>query len=124
MNTVNKNNGRNNKMNKITNFFIAAVCIIIAICFINGCGESDTKTKKDSETYTGKYSGDTISYSTFTNRYGTESTVCAHPGCTNYIAESGDTNCCTSHSARCLQCGCYIDEDAVFCMQCLEEALK
>ncbi len=59
----------------------------------------------------------------FTNKYGTATTYCAHGGCTNYIAPSGDTNCCTTHSQRCLECGCYIDEDAMFCISCLEKAL-
>ena len=55
----------------------------------------------------------------FTNKYGTPTTKCAHSGCSNYIASSGDTNCCESHSNRCLQCNKYIDEDALFCMSCL-----
>ena len=55
----------------------------------------------------------------FTNKYGTPTTRCAHLGCDNYIAFSGDTNCCTSHSNNCLECGKYIDEDAIFCMSCL-----
>ena len=60
----------------------------------------------------------------FTNKYGTPTTKCAHPGCNNYIASSGDTNCCTTHSKKCLTCGKYIDEDAVYCMDCLEKALR
>lgn len=59
----------------------------------------------------------------FTNRYGTPSTICAHSGCSKTIASSGDTNCCKTHSNRCGNCGCYIDEDAMFCMDCLEDAL-
>jgi len=59
----------------------------------------------------------------FTNKYGTPSTKCAHYGCNNYIASSGDTNCCALHSNRCLNCGKYIDEDASYCMTCIEEAL-
>ena len=64
------------------------------------------------------------SYSPFTNKYGTSTTKCAHSGCTNYIASSGDTNCCTVHSSRCIECGCYIDEDANWCMDCIKGALK
>ena len=60
----------------------------------------------------------------FTNKYGTRTTVCAHTGCTNYIASSGDTNCCTVHSNRCLDCNCYIDEDATWCLSCLEKAAE
>ena len=58
----------------------------------------------------------------FTNKYGTATTICAHPGCTNTIAASGDTNCCTVHSRKCLACGKYIDEDAMYCMDCITKA--
>lgn len=60
----------------------------------------------------------------FTNKYGTRGTICAHSGCTNYIAPSGNTNCCTTHSNRCYECGCYIDEDASWCVDCLAKAAK
>ena len=59
----------------------------------------------------------------FTNQYGTPQTICAHSGCNRTIASSGDTNCCTVHSAKCLNCGKYIDEDAVFCMDCLTKSV-
>ena len=55
----------------------------------------------------------------FTNSYGTATTKCEHNGCNNTIASSGDTNCCVVHSNKCLNCGKYIDEDAVFCMDCI-----
>ena len=58
----------------------------------------------------------------FTNKYGSPTTKCAHPGCDSYIASSGDTNCCEKHSNRCAECGCYIDEDATWCMECIENA--
>ena len=61
---------------------------------------------------------------TFTNKYGTPTTKCAHSGCENYIASSGDTNCCTTHSHRCLNCNKYIDEDAVYCMDCLSDTIS
>ena len=64
------------------------------------------------------------STSSFTNKYGTPTTKCAHPGCNNYIASTGDTNCCTVHSNRCLECGKYIDEDAFYCMSCLTNGVK
>lgn len=60
----------------------------------------------------------------FTNAYGTPTTKCAHNGCNNYIASSGDTNCCTIHSKRCLNCGKYIDEDATFCMSCISKSIN
>lgn len=66
----------------------------------------------------------TRSATRFTNAFGTPTTRCAHPGCSNFIASSGDTNCCTAHSNRCLQCGCYIDEDAMFCLSCIADALS
>lgn len=60
----------------------------------------------------------------FTNKFGTSTTKCAHSGCTNYIATSGDTNCCAIHSQKCLDCGVYIDEDATWCMDCIAKALN
>ncbi len=60
----------------------------------------------------------------FTNEYGTATTICAHTGCNNYIASSGDTNCCTEHSNKCLKCGKYIDEDATYCMDCLSSSIS
>lgn len=62
--------------------------------------------------------------STFSNKYGTATTKCAYPGCTQNIASSGDTNCCASHSNKCLKCGCYIDSDAMYCMSCLTESIS
>ncbi len=55
----------------------------------------------------------------FTNKYGTATTKCVVSGCDNNIASSGDTNCCATHSNRCLNCDCYIDGDAMYCMSCL-----
>lgn len=58
----------------------------------------------------------------FTNKFGTSNTLCVIDGCDNKIATSGDTNCCIEHSNRCLECNCYIDGDAAYCMSCLENA--
>ena len=60
----------------------------------------------------------------FTNKYGTPTTKCARSGCNEYIASSGDTNCCRTHSNRCGNCNCYIDGDAMYCMRCIKAALK
>ena len=60
----------------------------------------------------------------FSNKYGTRTTKCAVSGCDNYIAKSGDTNCCTYHSNKCGNCHCYIDGDAMYCMDCLRNALS
>lgn len=59
----------------------------------------------------------------FTNAYGTATTRCAVSGCYDYIASSGDTNCCTRHSNKCLECRKYIDGDAMYCMSCIASAL-
>ncbi len=75
----------------------------------------------DSKAFSDKFLG---GGSSFSNKYGSAGTKCAHSGCDNYIASSGDTNCCTDHSRNCLNCGCYIDEDAMYCMTCIESALK
>ena len=63
------------------------------------------------------------SSSTFTNQYGTSTTKCAHPGCNNYIASSGDTAYCTKHSNKCLNCGKYIDGDAMYCVDCIAKSI-
>lgn len=60
----------------------------------------------------------------FTNKYGTPSTKCAHAGCNRTIAKSGDTKNCTIHSNKCLKCGKYIDEDAMYCMDCIKSSLR
>ncbi|MDO5478958.1 MAG: hypothetical protein Q4G23_07325 [Clostridia bacterium] len=97
-------------------------------CIKQGCDDEresgssycDSHQPSSGSTYSGgsSYSG------AFTNKYGSRTTICAHYGCNNYIASSGDTNCCTTHSMRCGNCGCYIDEDALYCMRCLEIAIR
>lgn len=79
-------------------------------------------SKEDSSIDSTNSSKNRSNSASFTNKYGTPTTKCAHPGCNNYIAPSGDTNCCTSHSNRCADCGKYIDEDAMYCMDCLYKA--
>ena len=87
------------------------VLLMALVLFLLLAGCSDSSSGKGSS-------------SSFTNKYGTPSTKCAHPGCNNKIASSGDTNCCTTHSRRCLNCGKYIDEDAMYCMDCITNAVK
>ena len=70
------------------------------------------------ETTSGSASSGGSSTGPFTNVFGTPTTICAHPGCKNYIASSGDTNCCTVHSSKCMICGKYIDEGNTYCMDC------
>ena len=90
--------------------------------------DSSSKQETSSAPYTSStaYTSNTPQSSNssvkFTNKYGTPTTKCAHSGCNNYIASSGDTNCCTTHSNRCLNCNKYIDEDAMYCMDCLKAA--
>lgn len=54
----------------------------------------------------------------------TEPQKCLHEGCTNMAATTGDSFYCETHSNRCLECDCYIDEDAMFCLNCIVEAFK
>ena len=49
--------------------------------------------------------------------------TCAAAGCSRKAVTSGDSVYCSSHSNRCGNCGCYIDGDAMFCMDCLRGAL-
>ena len=49
---------------------------------------------------------------------------CLHSGCSNMAASTGDSFYCEKHSNRCLECNKYIDEDALFCLNCIVEALK
>ena len=63
-------------------------------------------------------------YERFTNKYGTATTKCVVNGCNSYIASSGDTNCCVLHSNKCIECNKYIDGDALFCMDCIKDAMK
>lgn len=89
------------------------------------CWYSDSITKLSwhyDETLMQEKSNDVIGKVEFTNQYGTATTKCAHSGCENYIASSGDTNCCTQHSNKCLECNKYIDEDALYCLDCIEKA--
>lgn len=84
----------------------------------SGAGTASTKSSSSSS------SSSKSSSSSFTNKYGTATTICAHSGCNNYIASSGDTNCCTTHSNKCLNCNKYIDEDALYCMSCLSNSIS
>lgn len=50
--------------------------------------------------------------------------TCAQPGCNKKAVTSGDSVYCSTHSRRCLNCGCYIDADAMYCMDCLRKAIQ
>ena len=79
--------------------------------------EESTEKKNNSSSVNSSGSG------SFSNKYGTRTTKCAISDCENYIAKSGDTNCCTDHSNKCAECYCYIDSDAMYCMDCISGAL-
>lgn len=85
--------------------------------------ENDRQSEEARFLSTNEYTSRKKDTTKFTNKYGSSTTICAHSGCKNYIATSGDTNCCTVHSNKCLNCNKYIDEDAVYCMDCLTEAI-
>ena len=130
------NNGKKGGGLVLLIVFCLLIAAIYAMC--SDSGSSSYKSSKSGSSYSGsgyssgkssssssgyKSSGSTGSKtSSFTNKYGTPTTKCAHAGCNNYIASSGDTNCCTIHSNKCLNCGAYIDEDAMYCMSCLTKA--
>ena len=106
---------------------ILAMIMLMVVCVgFAGCGgnsESDSYSYDDDYgDYKSSYSstgGSSSSGGSFTNKYGNKSTKCAEPGCNNNIASSGDTWNCTTHSNKCLECRCYIDGDASYCMSCL-----
>ena len=109
-----------------TYIIMAIFCLIFAIgvstfCFIKNAEYSRYDYSYSSDN--SGYSGSSSSGGSFTNKYGDRTTKCFVSGCNNYIARSGDTNCCTTHSNKCLECHCYIDRDAMYCMSCLSGAL-
>ena len=117
-------------MKKLFGLFMV-LCICFAVC---GCSDSSYEDDYDND-YTSSYDDDDNDYSYdyedddddddysyFSNKYGSRTTKCAQSGCSNYIASSGDTAYCTSHSNKCLECYCYIDGDAMYCLDCLSDA--
>lgn len=98
-----------------------------ALLILSACGNTNINPTDDSYTSSTdtksnstEYATDSKTYSTFTNKYGTSTTKCVVAGCDNYIATSGDTNCCVAHSNKCLECKAYIDGDAMYCISCIE----
>ena len=122
----------NHYLKKLTVVFMFLLLLVLCSCGAQGNVESSqnandsqgTTSTQPAEVETEDSRGDdsqnqSETSTIFTNDYGTKTTICAHDGCTNYIASSGDTNCCKEHSNKCLNCGKYIDEDAMYCMDCL-----
>ena len=106
------------------------------VAMLSGCGSTNGEAAQQTtelthpvateaaatESETAAFAGNSSDTVHFTNKFGTPQTICAHAGCDSTIASSGDTNCCTKHSATCLNCGKYIDEDATYCMDCLTKS--
>lgn len=86
---------------------------------INSLQLPELNVEKDNTNYSGNHA-----VPNFTNQYGTVDTICAYPGCSRNIASTGDTNCCIDHSNKCLNCSCYIDSDAMYCMACLSGSIN
>lgn len=117
-------------MKKFLIMFITLI-LCLSICGCNTVSDNDYKDKEESNSdysssyedeYDYSYSYD--DYSSFSNKYGSSTTICAEVGCNNYIASSGDTNCCVSHSNKCPECGCYIDGDAIYCIDCFSDTAE
>ena len=122
---------------------ISGFCLAFLLLSQVGCGtttteisttdlQSESVSESSSAQSQDNYSSSQISSGkskstpskSFTNKYGTPTTKCAVSGCDNYIASSGDTNCCATHSNRCGNCNKYIDGDAMYCIDCLIAATK
>ena len=84
--------------------------------------ERTSSSAVSSSSYTAASSSTNKTSTSFTNKYGTPTTKCAKAGCNNYIASSGDTCYCPTHSNRCLECNKYIDGDAMYCLDCIAKA--
>lgn len=105
------------------------ICLVLCIgssimSAVIALNPSDNHSYNSNGSYSSKPSSSHSSSSTgFKNKYGTADTKCAKAGCSKKIATSGDTMFCTSHSNKCLNCYCYIDNDAMYCMTCIKNAL-
>ncbi|MBT9774928.1 hypothetical protein GPL15_00195 [Clostridium sp. MCC353] len=49
---------------------------------------------------------------------------CLHSDCSKLAVTTGDSRYCDVHSNKCGECSCYIDEDAMFCLNCIVKALR
>ncbi len=112
---------------------LGIICFVLLLCImLVSCSSGSDSSYSSSNNYSNSYGSNSSNYSnssgnssyssSFTNKYGTPTTKCVKSGCDNYIASSGDTNCCTIHSNNCLECYKYIDGDAMYCMSCLSSA--
>jgi hypothetical protein len=115
---------------------VAAVCVLVgALCvglfsmYMGYDAYAAAKTfdieKHRNDIYvTTKEGSENFQAENFHNSFGDMNTKCAYPGCDRRIVTSGDSNCCSAHSNRCGNCNKYIDGDAMFCMDCIREALE
>lgn len=119
------------------------ISLMAFVLLLTGCEEnsyssitSETSSEPTSVTITTTTSAKSSSITTtakpkestavrFTNKHDgvTENSYCSYPGCPQKVAPSGDTCYCKFHSEKCLECGCYIDADAIYCMDCILKAL-
>ena len=60
----------------------------------------------------------------FTNKFGTNKTLCHRNGCKETIAFSGNTKYCETHSEKCRKCGEYINAGTTLCEDCKKNLLK
>ena len=113
-------------MKKITGILIVMCLLLLAGCEKTNVQSESISLNSSSDNQSSHSSSEMKSIPTksFTNKYGTPTTKCAVSGCDNYIASSGDTNCCVLHSNRCKNCDKYIDGDAIYCMDCIMEVLQ
>lgn len=63
-------------------------------------------------------------YKKTSDKVNTAPLQCEHPNCLNKAAETGDSHYCEEHSNKCLECNKYIDEDALYCVNCILKALN
>ena len=88
---------------------LLVIGVVCCAMFIPTASVSSPRSTRSSSSYSSSSSG--------------SSRTCAHRGCTRKAVTSGDSIYCSTHSNRCLNCGKYIDEDAMYCMSCLSKAL-
>lgn len=112
-------------------FIVSIALILIGVLLIFGAFVAESKeTTFDIKQRKIEIYGDAKAFSerfqeeNFSNKFGTMSTKCVHPDCDMNIVTSGDSNCCIIHSNRCGNCNCYIDGDAMYCMDCMTGALS
>ena len=93
-------------MTELKKTFIYIITAILCFMCLCTCGMTENNSEE------------------FTNKLGTADTVCAHTGCKELIAPSGETLNCIKHSSTCSVCGCYISEGESMCSQCTIDTLN